>query len=45
MRVAQRNNDPAFLADKVAAKFKGPEREAMRAKLMNEQNWYVNFFE
>ncbi len=45
MRIALRNNDPSFLADRVAAKFKGADREAMRAKLMNEQNWYVNFFE
>jgi hypothetical protein len=45
MRIAQRNNDPAFLADRVSAKFKGADREAMRAKLMNEQNWYVHFFE
>ena len=45
MRIAIRNNDPAFLADRVAAKFKGAEREAMRALLMNEQNWYINYFE
>ena len=45
MRIAKRNNDPAFLADRVAAKFKGADREAMRAKLMIEQNWYINYFE
>ncbi len=45
MRIAQRNDDPSFLANRVAAKFHGAEREAMRAKLMDEQNWYINFFE
>ena len=45
MRIAKRNNDPAFLADRVAAKFKGADREAMRALLMIEQNWYINYFE
>jgi len=45
MRIAIRNNEPSFLADRVAEKFTGPEREAMRTKLMDEQNWYINFFE
>jgi hypothetical protein len=45
MRIAQRNNDPSFLADRVAAKFKGAERAAMRAKLMNEDNWYIHYFD
>jgi len=44
MRIAKRRNDPSYLADKVAAKFDGPEREVMRNKLMNEENWYVPYF-
>jgi len=41
MRVAKRRGDPSFLADKVAAKFKGAEAEQIRQLLMNENNWYV----
>lgn len=45
MRIAKRRNDPAFLADRVAAKFEDEgRREAIRAKLMNEENWYVGYF-
>lgn len=40
MRVALRRSDPAYLADKVAAKYVGNE-EAIRSKLMNEANWYL----
>ena len=40
MRVAMRRNDPAFLADKVAAKHTGNE-QAIRTKLMDENNWYI----
>lgn len=40
MRVAMRRNDPAFLADKVAAKHAGNE-QAIRTKLMDENNWYL----
>lgn len=40
MRVALRRGDPAFLADKVAAKHVGNE-EAIRSKLMDESNWYL----
>lgn len=45
VRIAKRRNDPAFLADKVSAKFTGSERELMRQKLMNEQNWYIDYFD
>jgi hypothetical protein len=41
MRVARYRNDPSWLADKVAAKFPEGEREAIRAKLLNRQNWYL----
>ncbi len=40
MRIALRRGDPAFLADKVAAKHTGNEA-AIRSKLMDESNWYL----
>lgn len=44
VRVAERRNDPAYLADKVAAKFAGTSQyEAVRNKLMNPANWYLPF--
>jgi starch-binding outer membrane protein, SusD/RagB family len=45
MRVAKRRNDPSYLADKVAAKFSEPKKSEIRELLMNESNWYVNYFE
>ncbi|MCK5347538.1 MAG: RagB/SusD family nutrient uptake outer membrane protein, partial [Candidatus Heimdallarchaeota archaeon] len=45
MRVAKRRNDNAYLADRIAAKFKGTRAEEIRDLLMDEQNWYINFFE
>ncbi len=45
VRVAKRRNDPAFLADKIAEKFSGSEKEIIRQKLMDEQNWYINYFD
>lgn len=44
VRVAQRRNDPAYLADKVAAKFEGTEMyDVVRNKLMNPENWFLPF--
>lgn len=44
VRIATRRNDPAYLADRVAAKFEGTEHyEAVRNKLMNPENWYLPF--
>jgi hypothetical protein len=46
MRVALRRNDPAFLADRVYQKLLKdgvPGAEAVRAKLMNKDNWYLPF--
>ncbi len=45
MRVAKRRNDPSFLADRVASKFPEGQREQIRNKLMNEDNWYIHYFE
>jgi len=42
MRIADRRNDPAYLADRVAAKFKGTGKyDEIRNKLMNPENWYI----
>lgn len=41
MRVAKRTGNPAFLADKIAAKFRGPDADKIRTLLMDENNWYV----
>jgi hypothetical protein len=43
IRVAKKRNDPAYLADKVAAKFSGAKAEQIRSLLMNEENWYIPF--
>lgn len=45
VRIAKRRNDPAYLADKIAAKFSGAEREVIRQKLMDEQNWYIHYYD
>lgn len=44
MRIAKRRNDPSYLADKVAAKFKGARAEEIRQYLMDENNWYITFY-
>ncbi len=42
VRIAERRNDPQYLADIVAAKFKGtPKYDEIHAKLMNPANWYL----
>ncbi len=42
VRVADRRGDPAYLADKVAAKFEEtPEYNTIHAILMNPDNWYL----
>lgn len=46
MRVALRRNDPAFLADKIYDKLRKDgvgDAAAVRAKLMNKENWYLPF--
>lgn len=45
MRVAKRRNDPSFLANRVAAKFPASQRAAIKAKLMDPKNWYINIFD
>lgn len=44
VRIAERRNDPQYLADKVAEKFRGTSKyEEIHAKLMNPANWYLPF--
>ena len=45
MRVAKRRNDPSFLAEKVAKKFPEGRREEIYNLLLDENNWYINYFE
>ena len=45
MRVAKRRNDPSFLAKRVSAKFPEGRREEMYNFLLNEDNWYIHYFE
>lgn len=40
MRIAMRRGDPAYLADRVASKY-GDNMEAIRTKLMDENNWHL----
>jgi tetratricopeptide (TPR) repeat protein len=42
VRIAERRNDPGYLANKVAAKFSDPaQAEMIRNKLMDPNNWYL----
>lgn len=45
MRVAKRRNDPSFLASKVAAKYPADQRDRIYNLLLDERNWYINYFE
>ncbi len=45
MRVAKRRNDPSFLAKRVAEKFPEERRDEMYNYLLNEDNWYIHYFE
>jgi hypothetical protein len=45
MRVAQRRNDPSILAKRVSEKFPAGQREEMYNLLLDEKNWYINYFE
>jgi len=42
VRIARRRGEPAYLADRVAAKFSGAKAEQIRQHLMNEHNWYIH---
>lgn len=45
MRVAKRRNDPAYLAKAVSAKFPPGRRDIIYARLLDENNWYINYFD
>ncbi|SHE75738.1 Starch-binding associating with outer membrane [Mariniphaga anaerophila] len=45
MRVARRRNDPSFLAEKVSSKFQEGKREEIYTLLLDENNWYINYFD
>ncbi len=44
MRVAKRRNDPGYLAKAVSSKFPEGQRSAMYNLLLNEENWYIHYF-
>jgi hypothetical protein len=42
MRIARHRDDPAYLAEKVAAKFSDPQKQAeVKNRLMDMNNWYL----
>jgi len=45
VRVAKRRNDPSFLAETVASKFPADKRDQMYNLLLDESNWYINYFD
>jgi len=45
IRAAERRNDPAFLAEKVASKFPEERRAEIYNLLLDKKNWYINYFE
>ncbi len=44
MRFAKRRNDPSFLAKIVSAKYPSGQREQIYNYLLDENNWYINYF-
>jgi hypothetical protein len=44
MRVAKRRNDPSFLAKIVSSKYPSGQREQIYNLLLDENNWYINYF-
>jgi len=45
MRVSKRRNDPSYLAQRVASKFPANRRDQIYNYLLDENNWYINYFE
>ncbi len=45
IRVSKRRNDPSFLAKKVSSKYSDSERDRIYNLLLDEKNWYINYFE
>ncbi len=45
IRVAKRRNDPSYLAKAVSSKFPPGRRDVIYSLLMDENNWYINYFD
>ncbi len=45
MRIAKRRNEPSFLAERVASKYPEHMRDQIYNHLLDENNWYINFFD
>ncbi len=45
MRIAKRRNDPSFLAEKISAKYPASKRDEIYNYLLNENNWYIHYFD
>ncbi len=44
IRIAKRRNDPAFLAEIVSAKYPEGQRQQIYSLLLDQNNWYINYF-
>lgn len=44
IRIAERWDDPSYLADKVASKYPVQQQDQIRMLLMNRENWYLPYF-
>jgi hypothetical protein len=45
IRIAKRRNDPSFLAEKVASTYRAEKRDQIYNHLLDENNWYINYFD
>lgn len=45
MRIATRRGDPSYLASKVAEKYSGAQKDRIYNLLLDQNNWYINYFE
>ena len=45
MRIAKRRNDPSFLAKIVSSKYPEGKREQIYNYLLDENNWYIHYFD
>lgn len=45
MRVARRRNDPSYLAKAVSEKYPAGQQDQIYNLLLDESNWYINYFE
>jgi len=45
IRAAKRRNDPSYLAGEISEKFPPEKREQIYNYLLNEENWYIHYFE